>query len=278
MLLIVMTFYKISAFSRLGRISVKALRIYDQRNLLKPAQVDADTGYRYYSITQLPRLHRILGLKALGLSLEQIGQLLNENLSPEQMQAMLKLKQTELQQQLLEGQQRLQAVEAYLNYLNEENTMPDYEVLIKSSESVHVASLRETIPAYNTVGRLFNELMTDLGQQQISMQGYCAAIWHDPEYKEQDVDAEALVQVPAEFVSNGRIKVYDLPALDIVASLIHRGPYSTLNQAYGAIIQWIDANNYEISGPNREIYLQGGAEQDNPDYVTEIQFPVRKII
>ncbi|MEL6382003.1 MAG: MerR family transcriptional regulator [Cyanobacteria bacterium J06626_18] len=76
-----MTLYKISAFSRLGQVSIKALRLYDQRDLLKPAQVDADSGYRYYRIEQLSRLHRILALKAMGLSLEQIGQLLNDALS-----------------------------------------------------------------------------------------------------------------------------------------------------------------------------------------------------
>ncbi|MEM9907008.1 MAG: MerR family transcriptional regulator [Cyanobacteria bacterium P01_D01_bin.44] len=272
-----MTLYKISAFSRLGQVSIKALRLYDQRGLLKPAQVDAETSYRYYKIEQLPRLHRILALKAMGLSLEQIGQLLNDNLSPSQMQAMLRLKQTELQQQLVEGQQRLAAVEAHLRYLQEEQTMPDYEVILKPVEVIpHVASIRDTIPAYNTVGQLFNELMAYLGQNNAQPQGCCAAIWHDPEYTEKDVDAEAIIVVPETLKGNERIQVKSLPAMDTVAAIIHRGTYSTLNQAYGAIMQWIEDNPYQIIGPNREIYLQGGAEQDNPDYTTEIQFPVMK--
>ncbi|MEO0458475.1 MAG: MerR family transcriptional regulator [Cyanobacteria bacterium P01_A01_bin.114] len=272
-----MTLYKISAFSRLGQVSIKALRLYDQRGLLKPAQVNTETSYRYYKLDQLPRLHRILALKAMGLSLEQIGQLLNDNLSFEQMQAMLRLKQTELQQQLVEGQHRLAAVNAHLQYLQEEQTMPDYEVILKSVEPIHyVASIRETIPAYNTVGQLFNELMAYLGQHRTQPQGFCAAIWHDAEYTEKDVDAEAIVIVPETLKGNGRIQVKSLPALETVAAIIHRGPYSALNQAYGALMQWIEENNYQIVGPNREIYLQGGAEQNNPDYITEIQFPVMK--
>ncbi|NER82059.1 MAG: MerR family transcriptional regulator [Leptolyngbya sp. SIO1D8] len=273
-----MTLYKISAFSRLGQVSIKALRLYDQRDLLKPAQVDADTGYRYYKIEQLSRLHRILALKAMGLSLEQIGQLLNDDLSLNQIQAMLRLKQTELQQQLIEAQHRLTAVSVHLKYLQEEQTMPDYEVILKPVESVqHVASIRDTIPAYNAIGQLFGEIMAYLGQNRAEPQGYCAAIWHSTEYQETEVDAEAMIAIPQNLPGTQRIQVQDLPALDLVAAVIHRGSYNTLNQAYGAIVKWIEDNGYQIAGYNREIYLQGGAEQDNPDYVTEIQFPVVKV-
>ncbi|MEO1348495.1 MAG: MerR family transcriptional regulator [Cyanobacteria bacterium J06635_15] len=272
-----MSLYKISAFSRLGQVSIKALRLYDQRNLLKPAQVDAETGYRYYKVEQLPRLHHIFALKAMGLSLEQIGQLLNNNLSLSQMQAMLQLKQVELQGQLIEAQHRLAIVDAHLKYLKEEETMPNYEVVLKSVEPIHhVATIREIIPAYTSIGQLFNEIMAYLEQHQMEPQAYCAAIWHDPDYKEKDVDAEAIVVVPKALKGNARVQVSDLPALDLVASVIHRGAYSNLNQAYGAIVKWIEEHGYQIVGANRELYLKGGAEQDNPDYVTEIQFPVMK--
>jgi len=64
---------KIGDFSKVSLVSVKALRYYDELGLLKPARVDAFTGYRYYSASQLPRLNRILVLKDLGLSLQQIA-------------------------------------------------------------------------------------------------------------------------------------------------------------------------------------------------------------
>ncbi|MEO1623288.1 MAG: helix-turn-helix domain-containing protein, partial [Cyanobacteria bacterium J06632_3] len=180
-----MTLYKISAFSRLGQVSIKALRLYDQRGLLKPAKVDADTSYRYYSVEQLPQLHRLLALKSMGFSLEQIGQLLHENLSLEQMQTMLKFKQAELQQQLVETQVRMAAVDAHLKHLKEERAMPTYEVILKSVEPIHVISVRDTIAAYTAVGQLFGELNAYLSQKP----GYApttaslsAAIWHDAEY------------------------------------------------------------------------------------------------
>ena len=93
---------KIGDFSKLSLVSVKALRYYDERGLLKPARVDPSTGYRFYSVSQLSRLNRILALKDLGLDLSQIAQLLDLELTPDQIRGMLRLKQVELHQQLAE--------------------------------------------------------------------------------------------------------------------------------------------------------------------------------
>src|ERR687894_1520910 len=100
--------FKIGEFSKLSRVSVKALRLYDELGLLKPASVDQFSGYRYYSAEQLPRLNRILVLKELGFSLEQIGQLLREELTTAQLHAMLRLKQAELTQRLEADRLRLE--------------------------------------------------------------------------------------------------------------------------------------------------------------------------
>ena len=81
---------KIGDFSKMVRVPVPTLRYYDQVGLLKPIEVDRFTGYRYYSASQLPRLHRILALKGLGFSLEQIGAVLDEGLTPEQISGMLR--------------------------------------------------------------------------------------------------------------------------------------------------------------------------------------------
>lgn len=70
--------FKIGDFSKLSQISIKALRLYDQMGLLKPIHIDPDTGYRYYSASQLPRINRILAFKDLGFSLEQITSLLDD--------------------------------------------------------------------------------------------------------------------------------------------------------------------------------------------------------
>src|SRR5690349_19664882 len=104
--------FKIGDFSQLGQVSVRTLRLYDQLDLIKPAETDQWTGYRYYTLDQLPRLHRILALKDLGLSLDQIAQLLKNDLPVKQMREMLLQKQTELAQQLTDMQTQMRRVQA----------------------------------------------------------------------------------------------------------------------------------------------------------------------
>ncbi len=267
---------RIGDFSRLGQVSIKTLRYYDEVGLLKPLSVDRFTGYRYYSANQLVRLNRIILLKDLGFSLEQIAQVLCEGVSPEQLYAMLQRKHTELQQHIVEEQARLARIEAQLVTSMMEDTMPNYDVILKPVGSQLVASVRATLPNYPAVGRLFDEIYSYLALFGIS--GHDAigvAVWHDHEYKTTDIDGEAVVYLKQAITGNERVKVYELPAATMV-SVIHKGAYQTLSQGYEAIGRWIAANPYTIVGPTREVYLESSQpiRQDDESYVTEIQFPV----
>ena len=106
--------FRIGEFSRLSHVTVKTIRHYDKIGLLKPARVDSLTKYRYYSASQLPRLNRILALKGLGLSLEQIKMLLDQDLPAAQIRGMLRLKRLEIQESLDQEQSRLDRVEQML--------------------------------------------------------------------------------------------------------------------------------------------------------------------
>jgi DNA-binding transcriptional MerR regulator len=154
--------FKIGDFSKLSRVSVRMLRYYDEMALLKPAQVDNFTGYRYYSASQLTRLNRILALRDLGLSLEQVAQLLSDDLSPEQLRGMLKLKRSELRQQLAAGQQQLERIERWLE--QEEVIMPTYNVVLKQVEPLRVAQARAKADTMQTLGptldKLFDAVMS----------------------------------------------------------------------------------------------------------------------
>lgn len=75
---------------------------YAERGLLKPEHVDRFTGYRYYTLHQLPRAHRIMALKELGLSLDPIGAVLNEELTLQELRGMLRLKRAEIEQHIFQ--------------------------------------------------------------------------------------------------------------------------------------------------------------------------------
>lgn len=157
--------------------------------------------------------------------------------------------------------------------------MPTYDVVIKSVPAMRVASIRDTIPTYAEQGDLWDELYAYLGQNRVAMSGPCFTLYHDKEFKERDVDAEVCQSFDGALKGNARVQVYDLPAVAAMASIIHHGPFNTLHQAYSALGAWIQANEYRICGPDREIYIQSGepVRQDDPSYVTEIQMPVEKV-
>lgn len=116
--------------------------------LLKFTEVDLFTGYRYYDMSQILQLNRNLALKDLGLTLEQIGDLLKNNLPNEQLFGMLRLKRTEIWQMIHEEQNHLMMIEILLRQIGMEGQMPDYGVVIKTAVPQTIASIRSTIPAY----------------------------------------------------------------------------------------------------------------------------------
>ena len=270
---------RIGDFSKLSRVPVKTLRYYDQMNLLKPVEVDAFTGYRLYEYSQLSTLNRILALKELGFSLEEIGRLLDDGLSVEQMRGMLKLREAEARQRMQQEAERLKRIEVRLRQIEQENSMSKYDVVIKSVEEIKIASVRGVVPTPPEQGPLWQELEGYLAMNHVRPISACLTLYHDDEFKERDWDVEVCEPIDAELGESPRIKVRTLPAVDSLACTIHHGPFVTIGVAYSAIGQWITDNGYHITGPCREIYLDtpDNGSQTNPDTVTEIQFPVEKI-
>jgi effector-binding domain-containing protein len=266
---------KIGDFSTLAQVSIKTLRFYDQMGLLPPASIDAATGYRYYTATQLSRLHRILALKDFGFTLEQIGQALDAGISSEQMRGMLLLRQTEQQKRVEEERDRLSRLTSRIRLIEQENAMA-YDVVLKLVPKQWIASVRETIPAYNTVGSLYGKVSAGLGPAMAGCQ-FGVALWHDPDFKESDVDAEAGFYLKQEVHADDGVRVYELPETT-VASVIHNGAYRRLSEAYDSLLRWVAENGYQVAGPIRELYLKISmpVRQDDESYVTEIQVPVSR--
>lgn len=276
---------RIGDFSRLSQVSVKTLRFYDEKGLLHPILVDPLTGYRYYDFHQLPRLFRILALKDLGFSLEEIGEFLRQDVTTGQLRGMLKLRQAEAARTVREDTERLQHVEARLRQIEEEDAVSKYDVVIKPVEALRVASVRGIVPTPPEQGPLWGELGAYLAGRHVRTHGACLALYHDTEYKERDWDIEACQPIDDDATEVGRVKIRTLPAVETMACTIHHGPFQTIGQAYEAIMKWIEVNGYRICGAGREVYVreaktdpenQAMASQTDPDTVTEVQYPVEK--
>jgi predicted transcriptional regulator YdeE/DNA-binding transcriptional MerR regulator len=273
--------FKIGDFSKLSRVPVKTLRYYDEIGLLKPVGVDRYTRYRYYSVEQLPLLYRILGLKELGFSLEQIAQLLAGDLTPGQIRRMLEMRRSEIEQQMEQERSRLQRILARLKEIDQEGKMPDYEIILKRIEPMWVASVAGVIPNYDQsepiFDRLFDEVYAYVHRQGVRNPGCGIAIYHDAQHDGEEMPVEALAPLPERIRGSQRVRVYELPGIETAASVVHHGPFATLGNAYRSLIAWIQANSYRATGPTRELYLSYQRGADQSQFVTEIQFPVKKV-
>lgn len=270
---------KIGNFARLSQVSVVTLRYYDEMDLLKPVKIDQITGYRFYSAHQLPRLNRILALKDLGFSLEQIKLMLADGMSLEQLSNMLKMQKEEVQKHLADEQERLHRIESRLRQIEMENKMPNYDVVVKTVPATLVASRRVTIPTNDQVpqylGPAFDETYGYVRKQGAKDTGPCFAVWHSPADVYENEDAEAVVPIDRSLKGTDRVKVYELPAAQ-VASVVHQGNFDDFTQGHAALLEWIDANGYKIVGPYREIYIKHDKRRLS-DSTTEVQFEVEKI-
>jgi DNA-binding transcriptional MerR regulator len=269
---------KIGDFARLCQVSVPTLRHYDEIGLLKPISVDAFTGYRYYSVSQMPRLNRILALKDLGFSLDQIDQVLRGDLSLEQLRGMIKLKQAEQEQHLSEEQSRLARITARLRQIELEESMPNYDVVLKTVAPMLIASRTVTIPTNDQVPKYLNPAFCD-AHDYVEAQGakftvVCFAIWHQAAEVHENEIAEAAYPIDRLLPSTDQVKVYELPQAQ-VASAVHHGPFENFTQLHTALLKWIEDNGYRITGAYREFYIDHDPNHMN-ESATEIQYPVEK--
>jgi effector-binding domain-containing protein len=267
---------QIGDFSKLSMVSVKALRYYDEIGLLKPERVDQFTGYRHYSAVQLSKLNRIIALKAMGLSLDEVAKLLRDDVPTASILDLLHAKQAEIKQRLGEEAARLTRVEEWLKEAEKEGKMPDFHIVIKKVKPQKVLSIRRVLASYSRISELFNAIGPYLGQVHAPVKGAPFAIYHDHEFKEGDVDVELAFPLWKDVKATGEFKSYELPGYDVVATLVYKGPFEGISEPYNALMKWVEANGYHIAGPNREVYMSDPAKTKPEDYVTEIQMPVAK--
>jgi DNA-binding transcriptional MerR regulator len=281
--------FKIGEFSRLSRVSVRMLRHYDQLGLLTPSETDPFTGYRYYSADQLPRLNRIIALRDLGFSLEHIAGMLDEDLSIDQLLGMLRLKRAEVEEQMKLEQQRLARLEVRIRQMSESPKHGNYDVIVREIGPELAATYREVAVDDDRIQQMFDGVETYVaGFEGARADKPPFSIYYDDEYREKEMDVEVAVPLRYGIPENENIRVRQLPRLSNLACVVHVGEYSEIDQAYNALLAWIEANNYRMTGPIREVYLRYGADgldfelpptylgHDEHDYVTELQLSVEK--
>jgi effector-binding domain-containing protein len=272
--------YKIGDFSRLCRITVRTIRYYDEIGLLKPVRVDQTTGYRYYSIEQLPTLNRIIMLKGIGLSLDDIKGLLNNGMSADYIRQLLQVKRTEIQERVNQDSGRLKQVEVWLDRINKEGTiLTDINIQRKTVPALRVISKREIGTYEETTAKLHGEIVWQINhpgnQETVKVTGPVMGLFYDDEYKEKDADIEVAIPISGEIsINKVNIEVKTLPKCEVISAM-HKGTLYDINKAYAQIMEYAEEHDLKLITPVRELYFTYLEELSEDELLTEIQFPFK---
>ncbi|MFJ8657958.1 MerR family transcriptional regulator [Streptomyces sp. NPDC093795] len=269
--------FAIGDFARHGRVSVRMLRHYDAIGLLRPAHVDPHSGYRFYTADQLARLNRVIALKDLGFTLEQVGAILDEQIDADELRGMLRLRQAELEAALTEARARLAQVGARLRAIESEGRMSTQDVVVKKIPAVRVAELSGVAASFGpqdigpVIGPMYDELCGRLEAAGVTGFGPGIAYYEDAGKGDGSVVVHAAMTVPEGTAAEG-VEVRVLPGIEEAATIVHRGSMEDILPTVQTLAAWIDTNGYRSAGHARELYLE--CPEDPAGWVAEIQEPV----
>jgi len=275
--------FSIGEFARLGGVSVRTLRHYDEIGLLRPATVDPDTGYRGYSAAQLGQINRIIALKELGLSLAQARRLL-EGVTLGELRGMLLLRRAQLEHELDQHKNQLLGVEARLRSIAREDGMPADDIVAKTIPATGVVVIAGRAPGFGAgnIVPVVNQLVAQFDQLGIPdrvKEAGSRIIFYEREHGEDVTVFLALpvTEPPAELPAPARYRV--LPEIE-AAVAVRSGPAASIfPMVYQDLVRWIEEHGYRpVDGPGREVWVHDKDDLSDPGpQVLEIQLPFTRV-
>ena len=265
------TLYKIGMFAAMNHVTVKALRFYEEQGLLMPALIHPDTGYRYYTLSQMAVLHQITALKLAGFKLEEIA---NINSGADEIAVLLK-KKAELLEKIADITRQIAVVDGYLA---KKKTGLSSPVLIKTIPETTVAFMRIRLESYDCLFDRMPEMgaLMEKAGCECALPEYCFTAYPEPGYKDGDIPVEICESVVEAKKEIGDLKFKTMPEIQ-AACVFHKGSYRTFSESYETVLRYIEENGYEIAGEIRESYIDGVWNKDDESrWLSEIQVPVRR--
>jgi len=278
--------FKIGEFSKLCGLSIDTLYHYEKMKILIPDNINEYTGYRSYDAAQLVTVNKLLALKDAGFSLDEIAKILNNNLSNSVLLEMLEIKALSLENELKSKRERLERLHTNIFLIKNGGVPVMNEISIKKVEPIFAASIRKSFSKDRFDEEL--EIMWSDVNRHIDKKGGrrtipCMMIyytgWVDlvnwTDTGEQPLDVEVVEPMIRPIEGNKIVRVYELPAVQKMACIVHKGPFTSISKTNEMLYDWIKNNGYIAVGTLREIYHKGEWATDNPDeYITELQVPL----
>lgn len=268
--------FRIGEFSKLSKTTIKALRYYDTEGLLQPEEIDPFTGYRMYTTKQLVELQRIQELRQIGLSIQELKQIIIEG-SP--VEDILEQRRAKVIAEIAYGQEQLSRIEFML--MNQrEDVMMNYQATIKKIPEVIVYSTKRKVASvmdyFEIIPPIGAKVMAKYPDLKGTTPEYCFIKYLDGEYRDKDFNiefCEAVDKLKDDFED---ITFKKIEATTVV-STFHKGPYTTTSKAYAFLMKWIEENQYKAIDVPRESYIDGiWNKESEEEWLTEIQIPISK--
>lgn len=270
--------FRIGDFSRIARVSARLLRFYDEIGLFVPAHADADTGYRYYAVGQLADLNRILVLKELGFSLEQIGAIVKSDVSAAELRNMLVLRRNDVEHTLAAETQRLRAIESRISQLETDGALSADDVIVRAEPAREIVSLRRVVPSFADARALILELREHA--RPLLREGPLGllAVAHSPQFEADEIDVEFGLVLP-----EGRVAApprgtplvrRTLEAVERMAVCVRVGLPEEAHRVTAKIGTFLAASGESLAGPSREVFLRPPDPERMHESVVEMQFAI----
>jgi effector-binding domain-containing protein len=266
--------FSIGEFSRITNLSIKALRLYHEKTILKPDFIDLETGYRYYTIDSIEKARVISKLKQLQFSLDDIKNILSEYDDDGDILKFMSEQKNKIEQKYLQLKNISDAIDNIIMVEREIKmnfTSSQFDVEEKDVDDILVAGVRY-LGKYEDCGRYFSKIAKKYGR---FICGKPINVYYDKEYKETDADIESCFPI-RKGSNKDDIVVRKLTGGKVI-SLIHKGRYDELSASYSKIMDYVKQKSYQSTGTIREQYIKGPGMifKGNPkNYLTEIQIPV----
>jgi len=264
---------KIGQFSKLSLTTIKTLRYYEKEGLLIPSHIDFDNGYRYYETSQLIEFNKILSFRQLGLSIDDIKNIL----AGANLYEYLERRQRTLEKDINLAEAQLTRIKLLKD---KESQKMKYEVAIKDIPEYIVYYKEGVLDKFPDVGSFVlraGEQVSKLNPNlKCTEPGYCFMEYLDDEFVTTNIKARYSEAVESFGESDEFIKFKKLPAVTVI-SVYHKGSYDNFRDTYSFIMKWMEEHGYEMSDHIRESYIDGIWNKENEnDWLTEIQVPIKK--
>lgn len=264
---------QIGEFSRVCQVSVKTLHHYDKIGLLAPAEVDRFTGYRYYRTEQIDTMNYIQRLKRYGFSLEEIQYLITVS-DHKELTAVLRRQKEKLKREQQEMAIILNELQTHISVFERTGDIMTYQkgytIEVKNSPAMNVLATR-AVMGVDEFGRYYGTLFERVPKEHVTPTGLNGAKYYDEEFDKDSSDIELFIGIQEKDKADTVLEPCEC------AMTVHHGGYSTLSEAYGAVVSWIIENGYKMAGAPFELYIKTQFDSLSPeDWETEVYFPVQK--